>query len=198
MQEEEEGETDGFTEEDLDSRIENLRKHIRRSREGAPFADESEGSPSPETELRYLEQLKEWEEAPLTTWTQELWVKGYEFPEPATLDESSLSRELQRLIDALAASNIYLEYTNHLSDRELYEHLLHKTLEEPVEQTVDTTPAAWHVDLTGAGSEKDLDAWLRYYAGDDERTYWQESFPDRVLPPKEIRPYDRDQHLPRP
>jgi hypothetical protein len=57
--------------------------------------------------------------------------------------------------------------------------------------------SAWHLQFT-SGSDEDTDAYLRYYADDDERRQWLVDFPDYVMPPHEDLPYDRDRHLPVP
>ncbi len=50
--------------------------------------------------------------------------------------------------------------------------------------------------VNSSGSERDIHAWLKYYADEETRQRWAEDFPNDVVPPHEDPPYDRDRHLP--
>jgi hypothetical protein len=116
---------------------------------------------------------------------------------PAELDDISLSERLTEVIGALATLRCYLEQTDHLSDRELYEWLWSDALRE---ETPDLTKlgGAWHTSPIGACNDDDTKIFLKYYATTRARQQWQCEFPDEVLPPPSPLPYDRDRHLPRP
>ena len=58
--------------------------------------------------------------------------------------------------------------------------------------------SAWHIDLTGSGSEEDQQTHLQFYADDVERAQWADDWPDFEMPKPKPLPYDRDRHLPRP
>jgi hypothetical protein len=124
-------------------------------------------------------------------------AEGIELPPAEDLDDDALTAKLQEVIAALAARNTFLSSTDHLSDRELYTHLVRETFQEI---TKDVVAPGWnhHLDILGGCSEEDIELHLRYYADDDERARWLKSFPDYVLPPKEKPPSDRDRHLPKP
>ncbi|MBX9582572.1 MAG: hypothetical protein K2X87_19880, partial [Gemmataceae bacterium] len=110
----------------------------------------------------------------------------------------ALAAKLWEVIHALAARNVFLHSTDHLSDRELYDHLVEESLHE-VTKDIPARPG-WtqHIDMIGSGSEEDIELYLRYYADDDRRRRWAADWPKHPMPPKEPRPCDRDRLLPRP
>jgi hypothetical protein len=124
-------------------------------------------------------------------------AEGIELPPPEDLDDAALTAKLWEVIQALVARNTFLSSTDHLSNRELYTHLVTETFHQI---TKDIVAPGWNhqIDIVGGCSEEDIELQLRYYVGDEERARWLESFPDYVLPPKEKPPYDRDRHLPNP
>ena len=56
---------------------------------------------------------------------------GFEPPPPETVADDEIRRELWQLIWVLALLRMFLENTDHLGDRELYEYLYHEALLEP-------------------------------------------------------------------
>jgi len=92
---------------------------------------------------------------------------------------------------------VFLERTDHLSDRELYTWLWGTALREEFEG-FGLPPGNWHVDVLGGGSEEDLILDMRYYADDTERALWAAEFPDFPMPPREPPPHNRDPFLPQP
>jgi hypothetical protein len=91
----------------------------------------------------------------------------------------------------------FITSTDHLSDRELYTRLWTDTLHHEAPEE-DFGLGASHVDLASAGSEEDVEAWLKYYADDETRRQWLEEFPGDVLPARQDGRYDRDRHMPQP
>jgi hypothetical protein len=53
------------------------------------------------------------------------------------------------------------------------------------------------IDLVGDGSERSIQAWLRYYATAEDRRCWALEFPQDRMPDPVDPPFDRDRHLPR-
>jgi hypothetical protein len=122
-------------------------------------------------------------------------AKGIEIPEEADLGDEALTERLWVVIGAMAGIGMYLESTDHLSDRELYRYLVSDAL---CEETILPTGmnGAWHLSPIGGCSEEDIVVYHRYYADEETRRWAEEE--GEVLPPHEELPYDRDQHLPQP
>ncbi|MEO1084752.1 MAG: hypothetical protein AAFY88_10970 [Acidobacteriota bacterium] len=97
----------------------------------------------------------------------------------------------------LAFLGIYLHHTDHLSDRELYIHLLGEALKQPVVMMPDNPHFGYHLDLVEAETEENEQLYLRYYADTETRERWAKEFPATEIPPAEPCPYHRDDLLPR-
>jgi len=124
---------------------------------------------------------------------------GISLPPASELSATELSVKLWEVINALSLLAIYLESTDHLSDRELYTLLCEDVLrEETVFQSSEMMNMNCHIDLVSSGSKADTDLYLKYYADDDDRAFWLKEFPDDVLPSHEPLPFDRDRQLPKP
>jgi len=118
--------------------------------------------------------------------------RGIEMPDEATLSDEDLHRRLWEIITAMKTVGLVIEFTDHLSDRDLYRYLGEVLQEETM--LSDGPGSAWHLSPIGSGSEEDNDIYLRYYADDEERVQWAAD--GTKVPPKEPRPYDRDRLLP--
>jgi hypothetical protein len=121
-------------------------------------------------------------------------AKGITIPDGSTLYDESLRAKLWEVINAMASIGMYLDSTDHLSDRELYRHLVTDALCEETILPVGSD-SGWHHSPIGGGSEEDNEIYLRYYADDDMRQHWLSSFGEPI-PPKENPPWDRDRFLP--
>ena len=149
--------------------------------------------------------MTEWErhmravdDGPFTTDFGKLIQRGVQLPEPAALYDGALTAKLWEVINALAMLRTFLERTDHLSDRELYEFLWKRGLrEETPEEPLDATEA-FHLDVLGGCSDEDLHLNLKYYADEDERRDCAKNWPEDPMPAHEDLPYDRDRHLPQP
>jgi hypothetical protein len=139
--------------------------------------------------------------APPTSEYEQLQKQGVALPPPEQLDDAGVAEKVAEIVDAMSKRNVFLEHTDHLSDRALYEHLYRETLHE----TRQDVPAAddpdadafFSYDLVGTGNGEDHETFLRFYADDQTREQFKDSYPDG-LPPRQPRPFDRDRHLPQP
>jgi hypothetical protein len=91
----------------------------------------------------------------------------------------------------------FIEQTDHLSDRELYEWLWSDGLREETPD-ISGMGGAWHTSPIGACNDEDTAIHLKYYANEEERAYWHKEHPNDAMPPHCPLPYDRDRNLPRP
>ena len=152
-----------------------------------------DGEAPPEVESEFLRQIIAFHEQtedrnPL----EMLREMGKEYRPSSELSDEELSRELPRLAEDLAFLGIYLESTDHLSDRDLYDKLLGEILLEPMTLMPGDPAFGAHIDLIGGFSEEDIEIYLRYYADDETREDWNRDFPEVPIPPKEKPPYPRN------
>jgi hypothetical protein len=112
-------------------------------------------------------------------------------PHPDTLEGQQLHDTLWATIYKLFERRIVLEFTDHLSDRDLY-CLIYRDILPCSEKKIDSANNYLHWDCADVGG--DPTTWLRYYATPKERRAWQEDI-DEALPDAEEPPYRRQ--LPR-
>ncbi len=121
-------------------------------------------------------------------------ARGIEIPDESSLDDAALHAKLWQIIQEMAALGLYVESTDHLSDRELYRYLVTDALVE--ETCLPMSPnGGWHISPIGGCSEEDNEIYLRYYADDAIREDWRRDFGEPI-PPREPLPFDRDRLLP--
>ncbi len=153
---------------------------------------------SPELEEQFLEQVLAFERAEQVTHRTRLRDAGVALPPAEELSDDELSLKLIEVIHTLAELRIFLEHTNHLSDRRLYAYLLAEALDESGPILPPDMLMNCHLDIVGSGNEEDAAVWLRYYADEEARARWAVEFPEMAMPPHEVPPCDRDHHLPTP
>lgn len=158
-------------------------------------SDDEAGGPPLEVELQFLEQVVGFETAAMTSWRKKLREAGYEMPPPESLDDEAVSLEVWQVIQRLSELHAYIDTTNHLSDRQLYERL-YEQLDEPVEDMFPGPGSGYHLEMLASGDEEDDRIWLRYFADEQTRVEWRDEF-GVDLPPKEDPPYDRDRLMPK-
>ncbi len=141
-------------------------------------------------ENEFLASMLAWEQAPILPIYR--WFEPeVRLPRPETLSDGDLSQILWDVIGKLFAKRIVLDFTDHLSDRELY-RLIYCDILPAREKKLDYPSSYLHWDCTGAGGDSEV--WLRYYASQEERQEWAESY-RQPLPPRTPPPYPRN--LPR-
>jgi len=140
-------------------------------------------------ENEYLAAMLAWEKAPVLPIYR--WFEPELHPTPAeTLDDASLAVILDKLILKLYENRIVLDFTDHLSDRELYRMICHDILPSH-EKRLEDRASSLHWDCASSDDSDDPENWLRYYADDEERALWAEQ--SGLLPPeKQIPHYPRN------
>jgi hypothetical protein len=151
-----------------------------------------------EMEEAFWKHVVDYEEAPWTTHFQQLENAGVSLPPPDSLNDEELTAKLWDIIQKLALLHVFIEQTDHLSDRELYTHLWSDALREETKAMPLVAGSAYHIQLLSSGSEDDNQLYLKYYADDDWRRQWHEEWPDDPIPAHVDPPYDRDRLLPKP
>jgi hypothetical protein len=175
-----------------DALIERLKAEAASAADGRMVVHESDRL-MPHVREQFWRDVIAFETAGSTNLTRELCAIGVELPEPDGLDDVALHRALWIVIEGLAKLRVFLDSTDHLSDRELYAHLVRELLPEEMPALGEDESSAWHIDALGYG-EPEL--YLKYYADDKTRESWRIDFPEDRIPAHEDPPYDRDSHLP--
>ena len=184
-------------EDNEDKRIEELKRRAEELCDGQMEMGEMDDCPA-EIEESFWKHVVDYEEAPLTTNFQQLEEAGVSLPVPDSLNDEELTAKLWEVIHKLALLRVFIEQTDHLSDRELYTHLWTDSLREETPMVPPNANSAWHIQMLGGCSEEDNRLYLKYYADEASRQQWHKDFPDDPLPAHEDLPYDRDRLLPKP
>jgi hypothetical protein len=185
--------TNLLEEPDQEKRIQRMREEIEKL--GGTFG--YEGNMPADLEEEFLKHVLEYEHAEPITLFQLLVNSGFEIPAPHTLDDAELGRTLKELAERMASVGAYVTNTDHLSDRELYQYLFDDGLREEATLFPENDSYAYVIDLTGSGSDEDMQTFLKYYADDDFRERWGKDWPRDPMPPHEDPPFDRDSKLPK-
>jgi len=175
--------------------VEHLLRNAQLRDELEPLFDESIDRVNPavmstRSENEFLESMLEWERAPMlpiSQWFQPPLV----LPHPDRLSRHQLSLVLRAVIDKLYEKHIVLDFTDHLSDYELYGIIVRDILPS-CEKMLQRRTTYLHWDC--ANIEENPEVWLRYYATPEEREMWAEEN-NQPLPPQEEPPFRRE--LPR-
>jgi hypothetical protein len=180
-----------------ENKIEALKRQAEELCGGPMEVGSLEDCPA-EAEEAFWKQVADYEEAPWTTHLQQLENAGVSLPKPDSLKDEELTAKLWDVIQKLALLHVFIEQTDHLSDRELYTHLWTDSLREETKALPLAANSACHIQMLGSGSEEDNLLYLKYYADDDFRRHWHEDFPSDPIPRHEDPLYDRDRVLPKP
>ena len=181
----------------LPDEVEHLLRNAELRDELEPFFDESirsvnvEELPTP-VENEFLASMLAWERAPVLPICQ--WFEPeLKLPHPDSLPNDQLRERLWETIRKLFERRIVLEFTDHLSDRDLY-CLIYRDILPCSEKKIDSLDNYLHWDCADVGG--DATTWLRYYASEEDRRAWIEDFgSDEPMPEAEKPPYPRQ--LPR-
>ncbi len=191
------------TEDREEQEFERRRQHIEELKEritaisGSP-ADTFVSPDCPdEIAERFLEHVLAFEDTEQKPLSDALTASGIILPPPEELDDEQLRAKLWEVIRAMSLFGHYLHSTDHLSDRQLYGHLITETLPEPTTLLPQNPDFSCHIDLVSTGSEEHIRLYLRYYAEEETRRQWAKDWPEDIIPPHEDPPYDRDRHLPK-
>ena len=156
-----------------------------------PFVDESMNLvnthrlPTPR-ENEFLASMLAWERAPVLPISQ--WFSPeLQLPHPDSLDEDQIHQVLWDTIHRLYDKRIVLEFTEHLSDRQLYCVIFRDILPSP-EKKIDLPKNYLHWHCLDDSDEPET--WLRFYATKYEREQWADET-ELSLPPAQQPPYPR-------
>ncbi|MDZ7619725.1 MAG: hypothetical protein U1E05_22220, partial [Patescibacteria group bacterium] len=138
-------------------------------------------------ENEFLASMLAWEQAPVLP-VYRWFDPELRPPRPESLSDQDLPGILQALIQKLYQKRVVLDFTGHLSDRQLYTLIFRDIL--PAREKKMDWPSSWlHWDCTGPTGDPEV--WLCYYATDQEREEWAETY-HQPLPPPAHLPYPRD------
>ena len=180
-----------------EKRIAELKRRAEELTGAKMLEGEMEDTP-PEVAEGFWQHVVAYEEAPWTTNFKQLEESGMKLPAPETINDEQITKKLWEVIHRLALMRVFLEETDHLSDRELYTELWSDMLREEVKAMQPDEDGAYHLSPLGGCSEEDIQLQMKYYADEQWRRRWQEDFPDFTMPDHEDPPYDRDRLLPQP
>jgi hypothetical protein len=181
----------------LPDEVDHLLRNAELRDELEPYFDESirhlnaDELPTP-VENEFLASMLAWERAPVLPISQ--WFEPeLQLPRPDTLGDEQLHERLWQAIHQLFDRRIVLDFTDHLSDRELY-CLIYRDILPCREKKIDVPDNYLHWDCADVGG--DATTWLRFYATEEERLAWIEDVGfDEPMPAAEKPPYPRQ--LPR-
>src|SRR5262245_55301691 len=68
----------------------------------------------------YARKMDQFVYGPTTTYFEQLISKGIELPAPDAISDADIDKKLWEVMAGLTSMRVYLDCTDHLSDRELY------------------------------------------------------------------------------
>lgn len=144
----------------------------------------------------FARKMMLFEEGPTTTNFEQLTAAGVQLPEPDSIPDADIRTKVWEVLAGLTKLRVYLDHTDHLSDRELYAKLWHDTLRTDV-PAIDEIGFSNHVQLLQAdGTEPETSIYFRYFADEEWRRDWVKEDPTYAMPPHENPPFNRDCLLP--
>ena len=137
-------------------------------------------------ENEFLASMLAWEQAPVLP-IYRWFDPELRPPRPEVLDDQDLHLILWDVIYKLFERRIVLDFTEHLSDRQLY-CLIYRDILPAREKKLDSPNNYLHWDCTGPGGDPEI--WLTFYASEEDRQDWAETY-RQPLPPRAARHYPR-------
>ena len=174
-----------------EARIGRLKAQAAGASDGRMVCSESAYGLGPDLREEFWRRVVEFENAGTTNLVKELTGIGVPLPAPETLDDAAVHAALCRVIDGLDRLNVFLEFADHLNDRELYTKLLREILPEDMDAIDPEDGTAWHIHVLGHTPEE-TSLYLKYYASTREREHWRDDFPGDGIPDHVDPPYRRD------
>lgn len=136
-------------------------------------------------ENEFLASMLAWEVAPVEPIYR--WFEPeLRLPSPESIADEKLDQFLSNVIDKLYEKKIVLDFTDHLTNRELYT-MIYRDILPSREKNLKQRNSFVHWDCSGG----DSDIWLRFYASDDDREQWSDYYQE-PLPPRQIPCKHRD------
>lgn len=108
--------------------------------------------------------------------------------DPDAMTDEEIQCYLPRIAHILAEHHVCLTNSNHLDDRQLYQHILDEVIQKPVGVGPNPVGGILYHECCPCD---DFDRWLAYYASDTERSEWKAQWDD-PLPEKKALVSDRD------
>ena len=173
------------------SDVDQLLLNARLRDEMEPYLDESvmlidTQHMTTSRENEFLASMLAWEKAPVLPISQ--WFEPeLKLPAPESLDDRQLHQQLHQVIGRLFERNIVLEFTEHLSDRQLYCLILRDIL--PAQEKRISLPSTY-LRWQCVDDVAEEEVWLRYYADENQRERWQTDT-GLPLPPQSPVPFPR-------
>jgi hypothetical protein len=171
--------------------VEHLLRNAQLRDELEPLFDESIGRVnstvmSTRSENEFLESMLAWERAPILPISQ--WFEPeLKLPHPDSLNGHQLSLVITATIEKLFEAHVVLDFTDHLSDYQLY-CIIYRDILPSQEKKLERRSTFLHWDC--ANINDDPDTWLRYYASEAERELWAAEN-DEPLPSRADLPHRR-------
>jgi hypothetical protein len=171
--------------------VDHLLRNAQLRDELEPLFDESIGRVnstvmSTRSENEFLASMLEWERAPILPISQ--WFQPeLTLPHPDGLSGHQLHLVLTATIEKLFEKHVVLDFTDHLSDYQLY-CIIFRDILPSQEKLLDRRSTYLHWDCANINDDPAL--WLRYYATESERELWAAEN-DEPLPTRAELPYRR-------